>query len=367
MLSHLRIKNIALIDELDLEFGDGLNLLTGETGSGKSIIVDSLAALMGARVSTDLIKQGEESARIEGAFHISANESCFEILDESGVDMADGEIIVRRDLSRDGKNRVLINDQLVTQGLLRRVGPLLAEIHGQGEQQTLYDVSAHIGMLDDFAAVEKEKRAVAGAYTAWSGISDELAALRQDESEKLQLMDILRFQVNEIRSADLKANEDASLESEKRRLANAEKLADLSGEAFSLLYEDENSTLATLDRAARLVVELAEYDDTFRGFDEGIQNARAVIEELGATARDFRSKLEFSPERLNEIENRLAQLSGLKRKYGDSIEAILAHVADAERRLENIETAEFREQELERQLSEHEAAYRAAAAKLTAA
>ncbi|HEY2847905.1 MAG TPA: AAA family ATPase, partial [Pyrinomonadaceae bacterium] len=317
MLSHLRIKNIALIDELELAFGERLNLLTGETGSGKSIIVDSLAALTGERISTDLIKQGESSARIEGVFETTAESGLAELLGESGVDAADTELSIRRDLSRDGKNRIFVNDQLVTQAFLKRLGPLLADIHGQGEQQTLYNIATHIGMLDDFAGVEKEKLAVGNAFDAWSSVSRELATLKQDESEKLQLMDILGFQANEIRNVRLSPSEDAALESEKRRLANAEKLAALSSEAYSLLYDDERSALAKIDRAVRLVTELSEYEDSFREYDEGIKAGRAVIEELSSAVRDFRSKLEFSPERLNEIEGRLAEISRLKRKYGE--------------------------------------------------
>lgn len=367
MLSQLRIRKIALIDELDLEFGTGLNLLTGETGSGKSIVVDSLSALTGERVSTDLIKQGEPAGRIEGVFEIGTVREIQQLLNDSGVDANDGEILVRRDLSRDGKNRIFVNDQLVTQSFLKRIGPLLVDIHGQGEQQTLYDVSSHIEMLDDFAGAEKEKSQVGEEYAAWSAVAQELAVLMHDESEKLQLMDILRFQVNEIGKANLSADEDAELEVEKRRLANAEKLAALSSEAYKLLYDDENSTLATFDRAAKTAAELGQYENSFHEFDEGLSAARAVIEELAASTRNFRSKLAFSPERLNEIEERLAEISRLKRKYGDSVEAILAHLADAERRLENIETAEFREQELQRMLAANEDAYRAAAAKLTAA
>jgi DNA repair protein RecN (Recombination protein N) len=350
-----------------MEFGGGLNLLTGETGSGKSIIVDSLAALTGERVATDLIKQGESTARIEGVFETPPGDAIRALLDESGVEAFEGELIVRRDLSRDGKNRVFVNDQLVTQTFLRRLGPLLADIHGQGEQQTLYDVSSHIEMLDDFAGVEKERLRVREAFECWSTVSRELATLKQDESEKLRLIDILRFQVNEIGKADLKVGEDTELEIEKRRLANAAKLAALSAEAYSLLYDDELSTLATLDRAAKAVAELAQYEDGFHEFDEGLNGARAVIDELAATTRDFRGKLEFSPDRVNEIEDRLAELSRLKRKYGDSIEAILEHLADAERRLGNIETAELREQELAKVLSAADDEYKAAAARLTAA
>jgi len=367
VLSTLRIKNIALIDELEIEFDSGLNLLTGETGSGKSIIVDSLAALTGERVSADLIKQGERLARIEGSFDVEHIGDVSQVLDESGISIDGSELIIRRDLSLDGKNRIFVNDQLVTQNLLKRLGPHLADIHGQGEQQALYDVSRHIEILDDFAGVEKEKAAVGEAFAAWTAVRAELQTLRQDESEKLQLMDILRFQVDEIRSASLTAGEDAELESEKRRLANAEKLAELSSEAFKLLYDDENSTLATLERAAKAVAELGNYEDEFKEYEDGLAAARAVINDLGATARDFNSKLEFSPQRLNEIEDRLAEISRLKRKYGDSVTLVLEHLAESERRLDSMETAEFREQELRKQLADAEDDLKTKSAKLTAA
>ncbi len=373
MLTLLKIKNIALIDELAIEFGEGLNLLTGETGSGKSIIVDSLGALTGDRVSGDLIKQGEDTARIEGLFSVVASNELMRLLDVSGIEpeaeirlqkpaLSEGtltanepqaptiDLIVRRELSLSGKNRVFVNNQLVTQGFLKLLGPMLADIHGQGEQASLYDIETHIEMLDDFAAVDKEKAKVADAFADWSAIRSQLGTLEKDESEKLQLLDILRFQVNEIKSAALTPGEDTSLEEEKRRLNNTEKLSALSSEAHSLLYDDELSTLATLDRSARIIAELAEYDARFRGFDEGLNAARAVIDELGSTARDFSSTLEFSPERLDEIENRLNEIVRLKRKYGETIETVLEHLRTSDERLQGIETAEFREEELKKQL-----------------
>jgi DNA repair protein RecN (Recombination protein N) len=364
VLSQLRIRNIALIDELEVEFGPGFNLLTGETGSGKSIIVDSLTALTGERVSTDLIKQGAASARIEGIFEIQPDGVLTSLLRESGLDLSGDELIVRRDLSRDGKNRVFVNDQLVTRSFLMKLGPQLADIHGQGEQASLYDVASHVTMLDDFAVAGPQRAAVANAHARWALISEELANLRKDESEKLQLVDILSFQLNEIDRAVLKPGEDAELETEKRRLANAERLAALSSEVYSLLYDDEHATVSTLDRAARAVSELAQFEDSLHEFDDGLAAARAVIEELAATARAYRSKLEFSPERLNEIEERLAEISRLKRKYGESIDAVLAHHKDARQRLENIETAELREQELRNELMDAEKRYIDSAEKL---
>ncbi len=366
MLTLLKIRNIALIDELDVEFGDGLNLLTGETGSGKSIIVDSLGALTGDRVSVDLIKQGETAAAIEGVFQVGEDKAIKNILDDSGIEFGFPELIIRRELSFEGKNRIFVNGQLVTQGFLRNLGTQLVNIHGQGDQDTLYDAATYIDMLDDFVGVAPEKAAVANAFHAWSVVRDELASLKKDESEKLQLLDILRFQADEIRKADMKPGEDADLDDEKRRLNNVERLSALSAEAHSLLYDDEHSTLATLDRAAKAITELAEYDARFRGFDAGLDAARAVVAELGSAARDFGDSLEFSPERLSEIEGRLDEISRLKRKYGDSIDAVLDHLADAERRLANIETAELREEELTRELATCHAAYGEIAGKLHA-
>jgi DNA repair protein RecN (Recombination protein N) len=356
----LKIKNIALIDELAVEFGGGLNLLTGETGSGKSIIVDSLGALTGERVSIDLIKEGEQSASIEGLFSVAADSVLGDIFEESGIEVDDpyeSELIVRRELSLAGKNRIFINGQLVTQNFLKRIGSHLVDIHGQGEQAALYNVETHIDMLDEFAAVGGLKEKVKSAFSTMNTVRSELASLEKDSAEKLQLIDILRFQAGEIAAADLEPNEDVELEEEKRRLNNVEKLTTLSTEAFSLLYDNAESTAATLEKAERRVTELSEFESKFGEYGDGIKSARAVIEDLAIAVRDFRSHLEFSPERLEEIENRLAEIARLKRKYGESIEAILEHLRISEERLQNIETSEFREEELKKKLAESTSEY----------
>ena len=364
MLTLLKIKNIALIDSLEVEFGEGLNLLTGETGSGKSIIVDSLGALTGDRVSSDLIKEGEQSATIEGLFGIPNPGLLLPLFEESGIELDGEEVIVRRELSMTGKNRVFINNQLVTQGLLKRAGAFLVDIHGQGEQAALFDTATHLEMLDAFAEVSSERILVAESYAAWAATRKELEALRQDESDKLQLLDILKFQVDEIRQADPKAGEGTELEEEKRRLNNVEKLSTLSAEAYTLLYDQDDSTIATFDKATRKIAELAEYDSRFADYREQLDAARAVLEDVSTTTRDFRNHIEFSPARLEEIENRLAEIARLTRKYGGTIETVLEHLAESEKRLENIETAEFREKELERKLAAERDVYIAAATEL---
>ncbi len=354
MLTLLKIKKIALIDELELEFSKGLNLLTGETGSGKSIIVDSLGALTGERVYSELIKEGEDNAQIEGLFAVDLSDGLREAFDESGIEIESSketELIVRRELSLSGRNRIFINNQLVTQSFLKKIGTFLVDIHGQGEQTTLFSPANHLEILDEYAGIYKERENIAAQFSEISKVRNEIANLREDEAQKLQLLDILRFQVDEIQKVNPQADEEETLEEEKRRLNNVEKLSALGEESYSLLYEDENSTVTTLEKAARRVKELAEYESSFREYLESLATAQAILDDLAISVRDFHSRLEFSPERLEEIETRLSQISGLKRKYGGTLETVLAHLKDSEERLKNIETAEFIEVELKKKLS----------------
>jgi DNA repair protein RecN (Recombination protein N) len=354
MLAFLKVKNIALIDEIEIEFGEGLNLLTGETGSGKSIIVDSLGALTGERVTSDLIKDGQQSAQIEGLFLIKYTSALRKISEETGIELDgddDVELIVRRELSNAGKNRIFINNQLVTQAVLKKIGSFLVAIHGQGDHAALFEPANHLEILDQFAGLGKERREVADAFRKLSEARSDLLKLKTSEAEKLQLLDVLRFQINEIKTVGLNPNEDVELGEEKRRLNNVEKLTSLSQEAYALLYENTESTVSTLEKAARKIDDLTEYEPKFGEYTESIKTALAVIEDLAITARDYRNHLEFSPERLEEIESRLAEIARLTRKYGGSIESVLLHLKDCEERLENIEMAEFREKELRDRLN----------------
>ena len=364
MLSFLRIQNIALIRSLEVEFGPGLNLLTGETGSGKSIIVDSLGALTGERVSSDLIKEGEETATIEGLFTVAPSLELTTIFDESGIEFENidsVELIVRREIFLAGKNRIFINNQLVTASLLKRIGPFLVDIHGQGEQTALFDPRSHLEMLDEFAATDALRGKVSDAFLKLRAVRSELDALHRDEAEKLQLVDILKFQVDELKRASLKPDEGETLEEEKRRLNNVEKLSTLGDEAYSLLYEMDKSSLATVDQAIKKIEELGEFDGRFRELTESLQSARAILDDASITVRDFRSHLEFSPERLEEIESRLAAIAAVTRKYGGTVETALLHLAESEARLSNIESAELRVKELTLELNAKKADYISAA------
>ena len=345
MLQFLNISNIALIDDMQVEFEGGLNLLTGETGSGKSIIVDALGVLIGGRFTNELIKTGAERASIEGLFFVTSNPDLETILENAGVG-ATNELIIRRELSATGRNKIFINNQLATQSLLRDLRPYLVDIHGQGDQQTLFNPETHLEILDAFAGNSSLRGEVAEAYQKWNAVRRELDSLRHDEAEKFQLVDTLKFQIAELERAQLSIGEDERLEEERRRLANVEKLTALCQSSYSRIYEDDAAAITRVRQGLKDVAELAEYDASFRDYLEPLESARAVLEDLSFTLRDFADRLEFSPARLAEIEDRLAELSRLKRKYGGSITAALEHLARAEDRLRQIETSDEREREL---------------------
>ncbi|HKV36979.1 MAG TPA: DNA repair protein RecN, partial [Pyrinomonadaceae bacterium] len=356
MLQLLSISNIALIDDLRVEFDGALNLLTGETGSGKSIIVDALGVLIGGRFTSELLKSGAERGSIEGLFSLTLSPQLETLLENSGLQNGD-ELIVRRELSATGRNKIFINNQLATQTLLRDLRPFLVDIHGQGDQQTLFDPDTHLELLDSFAGHAALRTEVAEAFERLSGLQRELAALRKDSAEKFQLVDTLQFQINELERAQLSLGEDERLEEERRRLANVEKLTTLCQSSYTRIYEDDDAALARLRLTLKEVEELSEYDSSFREYLEGLESARAVLEDLSFALRDFADKLEFSPARLATIEDRLAELSRLKRKYGGSIEMALEHLAQAEDRLRQIETSDEREQELEAEVAAAEKRY----------
>jgi len=350
MLQFLNISNIALIDDMQVEFESGLNLLTGETGSGKSIIVDALGVLIGGRFTNELLKSGAERGSIEGLFSVTPNPELELLLENAGLD-ATTELIIRREISSTGRNKIFINNQLATQSLLRDLRPYLVDIHGQGDQQTLFNPETHLEILDAFAGNGELRGAVAEAYQRWNAVRRELESLRHDEAEKFQLVDTLKFQIGELERAQLSPGEDEKLEEERRRLANVEKLTTLCQSSYSRIYEADDAAVTQVRHTLKDVEELAEYESSFRDYVEGLESARAVLEELSFSLRDFADRLEFSPSRLAEIEDRLAEVSRLKRKYGGSIAASLEHLARSEDRLRQIETSDERERELNAELA----------------
>jgi DNA repair protein RecN (Recombination protein N) len=368
MLALLNITNFALISSLRVEFERGLNLLTGETGSGKSIIVDALGVLIGGRFSTDLIRTGEEQSSVEGLFQIGTHPQVAALLESAGLSTRANddqlELVVRRELSATGRGRVFINNRLSTLALLRELRPYLVDIHGQGEQQTLFDVETHLELLDAFAGLTSLRQDVAARFRAWSSLRRELDALRRDESEKLNLIDGLRFQVGELESASLAAGEDERLEEERRRLNNLERVSALCADAYNRTYEEQDSTAARLSQLERQIEELAGYESNYRNYAEGLASARALVEDLAMTLRAFAASLSFSPARLAEVENRLAEIARLKRKYGGTVEAALEHLARARERLLSLEHSDERAAEIEEELKRGRDSYLEAALRL---
>jgi DNA repair protein RecN (Recombination protein N) len=358
MLQLLNISNIALIDELQVEFDNGLNLLTGETGSGKSIIIDALGVLIGGRFTNELLKTGAEKGFIEGLFVVGANERLQDLLSDAGLVSFEAktrqvktkaepfELIIRRELSTTGRNKIFINNQLATHAFLRDLREYLVDIHGQGDQQTLFNLETHLELLDAFAGNHLLRAEVADAYKEFRAVQKSFEELNRDEAERFQLVDTLKYQIAELERARLVVGEDEQLEDERRRLANVEKLTALCQSTYGRIYEDDASALARIRHSLEELTELSEYESRFAEYIDGLQSARALLEDLSFTLREFADKLEFSPSRLAEIEDRVVELSRLKRKYGGSIAAALEHLTRSEDRLRQIESSDERAKHL---------------------
>lgn len=369
MLRLFHISNIALVSKLVLEFDQGLNLLTGETGSGKSIIVDALGVLLGARFTSELIKAGQTDAFIEGSFSVEPNPEMEEALGAAGINVgrgADEDLLIRRELSTNGRNRIFINHQLSTLSFLRSLRPFLLDIHGQGDQQTLFNPETHRELLDAYANLTELTEEVGQRYRKLIALNRQLEGLNQNEAEKLQLIDTLSFQIEELERARLATGEDEKLEADRRRLSNSEKLSHICAEAYDKVYEGQDSTIARISQAIKQVEALSEYELNFSEYQEGLTSAQALLEDLAFSIRDFAERLEFSPAQLEEIENRLVELARLKRKYGGSIESALAHLERSKDRLRAVERSADRRDELQKEVQAARVEYLASALELHA-
>jgi DNA repair protein RecN (Recombination protein N) len=363
MLLELRAENYAVIDHATATLGPGLNLLTGETGAGKSILVDALALLLGGKASSDMVRHGAEKAVISCVFE--GTEEADRILKAHGVDADDGEILLRREITASGKGRVFVNSQPATAAVLKLLAPELALIHAQSETLAGFDGTQQRLLLDRFAGLSTE--AVAGGHAAWRECSDKLQLLESDEQERLRMADLWRFQSREIESAALRDGEDGQLETEKRVLNNAEKLYAAAMGAYEQLYEGSNAAEASLRAAERHLEELARYEPRFGDAAHQLASARATVEDVAETVRDFGDKIQASPERLADIEDRLALLDRLKRKYGASVSEVIAYGQDVAAKLNEIENRDAVLTNLRKQLAEAAANYRREAELLTTA
>jgi len=363
MLLELRAENYAVIDRAVAAFGPGLNLLTGETGAGKSILIDALALLLGGKASNDVVRHGAEKAVVGCVFELTAGAGA--ILEANGIDSESDHILLRREIVANGKGRVFVNNQPATVGVLRQLAPELALVHSQGETLGSFDQAQQRSLLDRFGGLHLE--GVAEAFAAWRATTDRLNELQSAEQDRLRMADLWRFQSKEIDQAALVADdEDTQLEAEKRVLGNAEKLYTAAMSAHELLYESESSAETTLGAALKHLEELARYDARFQEPAQQLAAAKAIVEDVDAEVRDFADNIHASPGRLETIEDRLAALDRLKRKYGQTLAEVIAFGAEAARQLAEIENRDALLLELKTKEAQDAAAYQAAAKQLTA-
>jgi DNA repair protein RecN (Recombination protein N) len=340
MLKELSIKNFAIIDQLRVEFAPGLNVFTGETGAGKSIVVDALSLALGERANVDLIRSGFQEAVVEASFELK-NRIAADVrtlLSEQGIEMDPGEdLIVRRVLSSSGKNKVYINGSLANLATLAAVGANLADIHGQHEHQSLLSLERQMEMLDTFGDLGALRDEVAVEYRRLLDIRKKLAEIQEGERDRAQREDLLRYQKNEIEAAQLKRGEDEELANAQKVMANAEKLAALSAMADEALYSSDGSVLANLKKAINGLKDVVQIDSSLSGALDLCESGRAQIEEAAREVSSYLNRGEFDPQRLEQIGDRLDLIQKLKKKYGNTIEEIIDFGANAAASLERME------------------------------
>lgn len=366
MLLELLVENYAVVDHIRVRFYSGLNLLTGETGSGKSIVVDAFGLLLGGRASAEMIRSGEQRARVAGIFDVRGRLDVGALLEPAGFSIEDGELLIEREILAGGKSRAFLSSRPVAVSLLRELAPLLGDIHGQHDQQLLFSPDAQREMLDQFAGSEELLGRVAEIYRNWRAAGADLEQIENTEREKLRLLDLWEFQRKEIESADPKAEEDEALDAERRALQNLGRLEESAGTAYNALYDSPESALSQVRLAAKKLEELCRIDPSVAPLGEQLQSAEVALKETSYGLRDYLSGLEANPGRLEEIENRLALLDRLKRKYGRSMEEVLGFLGEVRAQIEAVEHAGERMDELRKERERLAREYEQASAELDA-
>lgn len=350
MLRFLSIRHLAVIDRLELDFEPGLNVLTGETGAGKSILVGAVGLLVGGRASAELVRTGEDSASVEAIF-----------------DTPDGrELIVRREISSQGRSRASVDGTLTTSTALRDLCGGLVDLHGQHEHQVLLDPAAHLDLLDEFAGVSAERADVATAFSRWQQIRAERERLLTGEREKAARAEFLSFQAAEIERVNPQPGEDEALAATRTVLANADKLQRLCTEAYESLYEGDHAALPALGVVWRKLGDLASLDPTFTPYLDAREAVKSQLEDLAYFLRSYSATIDASPARLQEVEDRLALIERMKKKHGPALSDVIARREQLRRDLHDIEHATERVAELDRELEVARGSYVTAAAALTA-
>jgi DNA repair protein RecN (Recombination protein N) len=359
MLLELTVENYAVVEKVRVRFHRGLNLLTGETGSGKSIVVDALALLLGGRAAAEMVRTGADRARIAGIFEVEAKGL------PEGVEPEDGELIIEREILPNGKSRAFAGGRLVTAALLKELARSLGDIHGQHDQQQLFSPAVQREMLDGFADAGEQLEEVASLYTRWSAATEELAELDRTAQEKLRQADLWSFQRNEIEAVDPQSGEDAQLENERRVLRNVVRLQETAGAAYAALYEDPESVAAQLHTVLKRLEELGRIDESMREVVTALVPASIAVDEATRALGHYVGKLEADPARLEEIETRLAALEKLRRKYGATLAEVIAFREEVSRNLNAVESSGERRAALAKEVTSLAAGYESAAARLS--
>jgi DNA repair protein RecN (Recombination protein N) len=365
VLLELVVENYAVVERLRIRFHAGLNLLTGETGSGKSLVVDALGLLLGGRASAETIRTGESRARVAGIFDVRDDAPIRRLLEPAGLEIEEGELLVEREILGGGKSRAFVGSRPVSVALLKDLAPHLADIHGQHEQQLLFTPDAQRDMLDAFAGHRELLDRAAVTYHEWRAAAAELEELEHSEQEKLRLLDLWSFQRQEIDGAALKPDEEESLENERRVLQNVQRLQETAGTAYAAVYDSPESALSLTRAAAKRLEELCRIDSSLEGLREHLKSADLSLQEVSYALRDYLSRLEANPGRLEEVETRLAAIDRLKRKYGRSIAEILSFLEDVGRQIASVEHTGERMEELRQERKRLAADFDKLAAELT--
>lgn len=352
MLAELSIKNFAIIESLTVSFEKGLTVLTGETGAGKSIIIDAIHLLAGARGSSEFVRYGEKRAELEALFLLDEDQHpVYERCEEFGIDVSDGMIILRRDMSSSGKSICRINGKLVTIAVLRDIGQLLVDIHGQHDNQELMNEENHLSLLDQYSGKEVKSALIAylELYQRYDGLKRKIIQLSENEQEMAHRLDLLQFQLEEIENAELQPKEDELLQEEKHQISNYEKIYDSLNNSYNSLHGEQRGldwvglAMSHLENVSHINTKLKELSET-------ISNAFYMIEDLSYEVRNELDSLEFDPERLNYVEGRLNEINHLKRKYGQSVEEILTYSAKIEEEIDTIQNKDSHLTKLQKEL-----------------
>jgi len=350
MLNKVYIKNFALLEELEISFSPGFNVLTGETGAGKTLVINALNSILGEKVSTDILRTGEEKVIVEGTFSGSSKD-IYLFLKENEIDILEDEILLRRELNKSGRSRTFVNDNLTQINLLKNISNQLVDLHGQHDHQSLIREESHIQYVDIFGSLEDEKDKVKKLFSELVKLNNKKEYILKNAQQLSEKKDFLQFQLNEIESLKLASNEEEELEKEEKILQNYEKLVENCNSIYSVLYEDENAVFSSLGNVNQFLQNLIQIDSNFSEQIKQISEAYINVEEVARFVNDYISKTEFDPDRLEQIRSRLNQISQIKKKYGLPIDKIIEKNEQNKTEIEQIENLDEDQKQIEKKIN----------------